>query len=213
MIVASVSKTHRLLVVDEAFSMCGIGAEIAATIMESAFDELDAPVGRLHTEAVAQPFAPVLEKSAVVTAEKIIAAARDTIAGKPRPPRRPTGGQTGERQPHADLPAENGHPPTPSVGKTPSPSSPTPPAARKSSIAGTAINMPHGDLTVSEARLIKWVKGVGATVKKGEGIVEVETDKAAMEVESPVDGVLVEVLVPEGAVVKFGEQLATVRPS
>ena len=48
-IVASVRKTGRLLVVDEAYAMCGIGAEIAAVVMEHAFDELDAPVGRLHT--------------------------------------------------------------------------------------------------------------------------------------------------------------------
>ena len=44
-IVASVRKTHRLLVVDEAWAMCGIGGEIAQAINELAFDELDAPVG------------------------------------------------------------------------------------------------------------------------------------------------------------------------
>jgi 2-oxoisovalerate dehydrogenase E1 component len=210
-IVASVSRTHRLLVVDEAYSMCGIGAEIAAAMMENAFDELDAPVGRLHSEAVAQPFAPVLEKAAVVTVEKIAAAARDAIAGKPRAPRRPTSGQTGQRAPQSNPPAASCRPPATSAGKD-APESP-PPATRKSTVAGTAINMPHGDLTVSEAKIVKWLKAVGAPVSKGEGVVEVETDKATMEVESSVDGILVEALFPEGAVVKFGEQLATVRPS
>ena len=41
-ILASVKKTGRLLVVDEAYAMCGVGAEITAIIMEEAFDELDA---------------------------------------------------------------------------------------------------------------------------------------------------------------------------
>ena len=38
-------KTHRLLVVDEAWAMCGLGGEIAQSINELAFDELDAPPG------------------------------------------------------------------------------------------------------------------------------------------------------------------------
>ena len=81
-IVASVSKTGRVLVVDEAFAFCGLGAEIAAIVQEHAFDELDAPVGRLHTEPVTQPFAPSLEDEVVVTTEKIVAAARDIVAGR-----------------------------------------------------------------------------------------------------------------------------------
>ena len=55
---ASIAKTGRLLVVDEAHAMCGMGAEMAAVVMEQAFDELDAPVGRLHTDPVSQPFSP-----------------------------------------------------------------------------------------------------------------------------------------------------------
>jgi 2-oxoisovalerate dehydrogenase E1 component len=81
-IVASVTKTGHLLVVDEAYSMCGIGAEIAATIMEHAFDELDAPVGRLHIPPVSQPFSPALEDSIVATADSIAAAARSVLAGR-----------------------------------------------------------------------------------------------------------------------------------
>ena len=44
-ILASVHKTGRLLVVDEDFGPCGVGAEIAAQVMERGFDDLDAPVG------------------------------------------------------------------------------------------------------------------------------------------------------------------------
>src|ERR1019366_5244358 len=82
-ILASVAKTRRLLVVDEAYSMCGVGAEIAAVLMEEGFDELDAPMGRLHPDPVTQPFAPSLEDSIVVTVEKIIAAAKAVVSGKP----------------------------------------------------------------------------------------------------------------------------------
>ena len=82
-IVASVRKTGRLLVVDEAHAMCGIGAEIAAIIMEHAFDELDAPVGRLHTPAISQPFSPVLEDAIVATPEAIIEAAKAVLDGRP----------------------------------------------------------------------------------------------------------------------------------
>ncbi len=206
-IVASVGKTHRVLVVDEGYAMCGIGAEIAAVIMEQAFDELDAPVGRLHTEAVAQPFAPSLEKAAVVTPEKIIAAARATVAGVPPVPRRAIAGPASA----AAVPAAAPVTPPATVATPPAAAPVAALTARKSTVAGTPINMPHGDLTVSEAKIVKWLTAVGAAVTKGEAVVEVETDKATMEVESPADGVIVEILTPEGTTVAFGEQLATVR--
>ena len=72
-IVASVRKTHRLLVVDEAWAMCGLGGEIAQAINELAFDELDAPPGRLHTAPTSHPFAPVLERAMLVDAARIVA--------------------------------------------------------------------------------------------------------------------------------------------
>ncbi len=61
-VAASVAKTGRLLAVDEGFAMCGLGAELAAAMMEHAFDELDAPVGRLHTDPTAHPFSPAARK-------------------------------------------------------------------------------------------------------------------------------------------------------
>ena len=82
-VVASVRKTHRLLVVDEGYAMCGVGAELGQAVNELAFNDLDAPVGRLHTEAFAHPFAPVLEAAMLVDAAKIVQAARAVIAGRP----------------------------------------------------------------------------------------------------------------------------------
>ncbi|MFX9552171.1 transketolase C-terminal domain-containing protein, partial [Acinetobacter baumannii] len=76
-IVASVRKTHRLLVVDEAWAMCGLGGEIAQTINELAFDELDAPPGRLHTAPTSHPFAPVLERAMLVDTARIERGALD----------------------------------------------------------------------------------------------------------------------------------------
>ena len=85
-IVASVKKTHRLLVVDEAWAMCGLGGEIAQSINELAFDELDAPPGRLHTAPTSHPFAPVLERAMLVDAARIERGALDVIAGLPPVP-------------------------------------------------------------------------------------------------------------------------------
>ena len=85
-IVASVKKTHRLLVVDEAWAMCGLGGEIAQSINELAFDELDAPPGRLHTAPTSHPFAPVLERAMLIDAARIVQGALDVIAGVPPVP-------------------------------------------------------------------------------------------------------------------------------
>ena len=85
-IVASVRKTHRLLVVDEAWAMCGLGGEIAQAINELAFDELDAPPGRLHTAPTSHPFAPVLERAMLIDVARLVQGALDVIAGTPPVP-------------------------------------------------------------------------------------------------------------------------------
>ncbi len=90
-IIRSVAKTGRLLIADEAYAMCGLGGEIAAAVVEQAFDELDAPIGRLHTEPVAIPFSPALENAVVGTVEKIVVAARAVLEGRPRVPMRAVG--------------------------------------------------------------------------------------------------------------------------
>lgn len=73
--------------------------------------------------------------------------------------------------------------------------------------------MPFGDLTVSEGTLLRWVKKLGETVTAGEPVVEIETDKAVVEVEAPCDGKLVQLLEPEGSVVKMGQQIAVIEPA
>ena len=78
-ICASIKKTGRALVVDEAFAPCGIGAEIAARVMETAFDELDAPVRRLNGAFVPTPYSPPLESVIVPSNDAIATAIRDLV--------------------------------------------------------------------------------------------------------------------------------------
>ncbi len=75
-IVASVTKTHRLVSVEEGWPVCGIGSEIAAVLMEQAFDQLDAPIVRVAGEDVPMPYAANLEALAVPSADKVYAAAK-----------------------------------------------------------------------------------------------------------------------------------------
>ena len=75
-IVASVKKTNRLVSVEEGWPFAGIGSELSALMMELAFDDLDAPVARVHGADVPLPYAANLEKLALVTVPEIVAAAK-----------------------------------------------------------------------------------------------------------------------------------------
>jgi pyruvate dehydrogenase E1 component beta subunit len=75
-IVESVKKTNRAISVEEGWAYSGIGSEIAARIMEQAFDWLDAPVSRVCGADVPLPYAANLERLALPQAETIVAAAR-----------------------------------------------------------------------------------------------------------------------------------------
>ena len=75
-VVQSVKKTNRLVNVEEGWPTCGIGSEIAARIMDEAFDYLDAPVKRVTSEDVPMPYAANLEVLALPNADKVVAAAK-----------------------------------------------------------------------------------------------------------------------------------------
>jgi len=75
-IVASVKKTNRVVSAEEGWAFAGIGAEIAATIMEQAFDWLDAPVARVAAADIPLPYAANLEKLALPQAANIVKAAK-----------------------------------------------------------------------------------------------------------------------------------------
>ncbi len=78
-VLQSVRKTGRLLIVDETFAPCGIGAEIAAQVIHRGFDELDAPIRRLNGEHTPTPYSPPLEAAVVPNAETIARAIRDLL--------------------------------------------------------------------------------------------------------------------------------------
>src|SRR6187402_1313312 len=75
-IVNSVKKTGRAVTVEEGWAQSGVGAEIAARIMENAFDYLDAPVARVSGKDVPMPYAANLEKLALPSVAEVVAAAK-----------------------------------------------------------------------------------------------------------------------------------------
>ncbi|HVW00889.1 MAG TPA: pyruvate dehydrogenase complex E1 component subunit beta, partial [Planctomycetaceae bacterium] len=79
-ICTSVAKTGRLLIVDEAFAPCGLGAEIAAKIADEGFDNLDAPIRRLNGLFTPTPYSPSLEQAVVPNAKDIALAIRELMA-------------------------------------------------------------------------------------------------------------------------------------
>ena len=75
-IVRSIQKTNRLVVAEEGWGQHGIGAEIAARVMEQAFDWLDAPVARVYQADVPLPYAANLERLSLPQAEDVVQAAK-----------------------------------------------------------------------------------------------------------------------------------------
>jgi pyruvate dehydrogenase E1 component beta subunit len=71
-ILSSVSKTHRAVIIDEAWRTGSFAAEISTQIMEQAFDELDSPVRRVCSVEVPMPYAKHMEDAALPQPEKIV---------------------------------------------------------------------------------------------------------------------------------------------
>lgn len=71
-----------------------------------------------------------------------------------------------------------------------------------------AMKMPDLAATESEIRIARWVVEVGQAVRRGEPLLEIETDKATMDVESPVSGTLLEVRAAAGSDVAVGTVIA-----
>ena len=204
----SVAKTHRLLIVDEGWAMCGVGAELGQAMNEIAFDELDAPVGRLHTEPVSHPLAPSLERMMLVDAAKIVAAAKEVMAGRAPVPwhwRYPGLAAAAPAAASATAPAPAANTNMPVAASTAEALK----AAVQAATGGEPITMPFGDLTVSEGTIVRWVKAEGEMVKAGDLVAEIETDKAVVEIEAPSAGKLA-IELREGTVVPMGGRIGAV---
>jgi pyruvate dehydrogenase E1 component beta subunit len=73
-ILASVAKTNRLVIAEEGWEFAGVGAQVADVVQREAFDDLDAPIRRVHQADTPMPYNKHLERAAKVDATKIIAA-------------------------------------------------------------------------------------------------------------------------------------------
>ena len=78
-ILNSVAKTHRAVIVDEAWRTGSFSAEISAQIMEKGFDDLDAPVARVCSAEAPMPYAKHLEEATLPQVDQIIAAAWEMV--------------------------------------------------------------------------------------------------------------------------------------
>ena len=136
----------------------------------------------------------------LVDQARIVQGVRDVIAGKPPVP---------DHWYRVGLKSA-------APAKTTPPAAKPAPAVQPAPVVSTesdykAVTMPFGDLTVSEGTVIKWLKAVGDTVKEGELIAEIETDKAVVEIEAPSSGTLSTIDQPVGAIVPMGGRIGTIK--
>ena len=78
-VVASVQKTHRCLIIDEAWKTGAIGTYLAFRVQQEAFDSLDGPVGHVGGEDVPMPYSRVLEQMAIPSVETVLKALKEQI--------------------------------------------------------------------------------------------------------------------------------------
>ncbi len=74
------------------------------------------------------------------------------------------------------------------------------------------ITMPHQDLTVTKATVLRLFVEVGEKVESGQSVVEVETEKAISEIEAPATGVLKRIAANPETIVALGELLGVIDP-
>ena len=75
------------------------------------------------------------------------------------------------------------------------------------------VIMPALELAQETGKVLRWMKAPGDTVRKGEPIVEIETDKVTVEIESPASGILSSVTAQEGDVIPVGQTIALIAES
>jgi len=145
---------------------------------------------------VTHPFGPALERAMLVNAELVAIRVKQVMGGTATPPWRWKGRIDGVKAEVAPMAVA-------AVAK--------PVAAAAVAVDGEPILMPFGDLTVDSGRLVRWTVAAGATVKKGDTVAEIETDKAVVEIEAPADGVVRQLVTEAGTVVKMGGVIGAVK--
>lgn len=76
----SVRKTHRAVVLEEGWEIAGIGAQVVDYVQRDCFDDLDAPVARVHQADVPMPYAKNLERAAIPSEHDVMAAIKRAVA-------------------------------------------------------------------------------------------------------------------------------------
>jgi len=79
LLLTSIEKTNRCVIVEEGWPYAGVGAEISHRIYQNAFDHLDAPILRVTSEDVPMPYAKNLEQAVIPSAPKVVAAAKKVL--------------------------------------------------------------------------------------------------------------------------------------
>jgi 2-oxoisovalerate dehydrogenase E1 component len=206
-ILASVAKTGRLLTLDEAYSPCGVGAEVCAVVNERGFHFLRAPVLRLHIAGVAHPFSPSFDPGVFPTVETVLEKVRLLMEGgmsasRPR--------QAAPAVPSAPSQALStaSHAPHPAPPLS-SPASRPPSPAPDSRVP---VLIPNQGLTVEEATIVRWLVQAGDPVRQGQPLFEIETDKVVVEVDAETAGTVDEILAGEGKTLPLGAPVAWLRP-
>ena len=74
----------------------------------------------------------------------------------------------------------------------------------------TKVNLPKSGMGIEEGTVSRWLKAKGDKVLKGEPIAEIETAKALQEVEAPIGGTLVEILVAQGETAAVNTAIAVI---
>ena len=170
--------------------------------MENCFDDLKAPVARYQKPSVPQPFSPALEAEVTNTAAKIIKIARQVINGTVEKTRYiPVSGITYKTT------AENNIEVKPLQNSTESTTLNKQEATRPMN-KSIAVIIPNQGLTITEVSIAKWHKNVGEEVKNGEPLLDVESEKSLIEMESPADGRLEKIVAPVGTTVPNGAEIA-----
>ena len=78
-LLASVTKTHRAVIVEEDWPYCGLGAGISDRITQRVFDELDAPIRRVAAKDAPIPYNRALEASMLPSVDRVVAAVHDVL--------------------------------------------------------------------------------------------------------------------------------------
>lgn len=200
-ILTSITKTRRLLVVEEAYATCSFASEIITRVMEVAFNKLDKPPMRLNQGSVPQPFSPVLESEVGINPVKVKEAVKALLAGSPKPPSVTYfSGVAIERLQlkndgavlEADGPAEE-------IEKM------------GSSDNQVEIIIPNIGLTITEVEISQWHKKEGDNVKVGDELLDFESEKSVVTLEAEVSGVLGKIVASAGSTVAIGAVIGYVK--